>query len=131
MNRSCCGYIWLFALLVSYSIPANADLCPKSPTTAVNEYYSAVRRVDLLTLETLTGGKEWIRREQIAEMSRRLDTFKVVSVKKIARNDKGSPSSVYIRVREHWKNPNSHSFGYFTAVPTKGCWGIEDFGTEE
>jgi hypothetical protein len=112
-------------------VSANAELCPKSPIAAVNEYFSAVRRVDLLTLEALTGGKEWIQSAQIAEMSRRLDTFEILSLKKMAKKEKGSKSSVYIRTRETWKNPHSQSFGYFSAVPTKGCWGLEDFGAEE
>lgn len=130
MNRS--GCIRLFVLLLTCPMSVNAELCPKSPIAAVNEYYSAVRRVDLSTLETLSGGTDWIHRDQIEAMSRRLDTFEILSTKQgVARTAKGPQSAVHIRVRERWKNPHSQSFGYFTTVTIKGCWRLEDFGVEE
>ena len=122
---------WAFTLLLGQSLPVSAALCPESPPAAVNEYYSAIRRMDFQTLEALTGSRGWIQSERIVEMSKGLDHFEIISVRKIAGKDHTTKWRVHVRVREYWKDPSSQSFGYFFAVPSGNCWRIEDFGTEE
>lgn len=118
-------------LLVPLGEPtwANAADCPSSGAAAVAAYYSAIKSVDVLTLAALTRSSDWIRKEQIQEMSSRLASFKIVSSKALV--NKSNSRKLLIRVQQQWKDPISQSIAFFEVAPSMGCWVIVDFGTEE
>ncbi len=120
----------LLAIFCNDSL-AVEGVCPKSARIAINEYYSAIRRVDLGTLEELTGSKEWIHREQIVEMSKGLKHFEVLSIKPSKQKGAKPKTSAYIRVEIHWKDPESKSRSYFEVRQSNGCWKILDSGAED
>ena len=125
-------FLWLAFLLTDCFTGVQArDLALSTPEATVRTHYRAIKSLDLDLLKRAHSDVNWVKREQIEDLSRTLASYKIVKKGRIKTNIPNEKGDVYVVVRERFTTTSTPSLMYFVLRRRGDYWLIVSFNTEE